>query len=278
MKRLAILLIPILLLLSCRKTTAGSGARSFTGPNPAIEGTLLIREVSHFPAGDSFVTTYQYDAALRLTAMLRSAPPALNLNSNTYYARDDQERIIRRIIMADSIADTMYVFYASPALGIVSYTIDQSGTSYRDSAAYTYNPDHYTLAIAYYPLTVLPAQLGSIDSITYDANGNVSEFRTFMPGTGGQLSLNLGYDFDYDTDINPLYSPDDCRIADEGAAIISPNNQLKQTNQYGDPPLMPGNYVTWTYQYRSDQKPSTAATGGTPASPGSVPVTTFYYQ
>jgi hypothetical protein len=274
MQRIAILLIPILLLQSCKKTNTGAGVRSFTGPNPATEGALLIKEVSRYPDGDSLVITYQYDAAPRLIAMLKSGIDGYN----TYYDRDSKERITQRIIIQNSIADTLDVFYASPTSGVVSYTIDRSGTAYRDSAVYAYNQDHYPLSIAFYPLTVLPVQLGSIDSISYDANGNVTEFRLFTPGTGGPFSLNLGYDFQYDSDINPLYSYDDCRIVDEGAAIISPNNQVKQTNQYGDPPLMPSDYVTLTYQYRPDKKPSSAATGGTADNPGSVPVTTFYYQ
>lgn len=274
MKCIAILLIPILLFQSCKKTTTGAGVRSFTGPNPATEGALLIKEVSRYPDGDSLVITYQYDAALSLVAMLKSGMDGYN----TYYDRDSKERITRRIIVQGSIADTLYVFYASPTLGVVSYTIDQSGTANRDSAVYAYNQDHYPLSIAFYSLTVLPVKPASIDSISFDANGNVTEFRLFTPGTGGQFSLNLGYVFQYDSDINPLYSYDDCRIVDEGAAVISPNNQVKQTNQYGDPPLMPSDYVTLTYQYRPDKKPSSATTGGTADNPGSVPVITFYYQ
>jgi hypothetical protein len=275
MKRLAILLI-LVLLLSCKKTTTtgtSTGTRSFTATNPATEGALLTKEVDQFPDGDSLVITCKYDAALRLTAMLKTG----FLGDTTYYTRDDQERITRMIANLDGISDTSYVFYTSPASGIVSYTRGHFG-AVQDSEVYNYNQDHYPLSIAFYPLTVLPVQLGSIDSITYDANGNVTEFRLFTPGTGGQFSLNLGYDFQYDNDINPLYSYDDCRIADEGAAIISPNNQVKQTNQYGDPPLMAGDYVTWTYQYRPDKKPSSAATGGTADNPGSVPVITYHYQ
>ena len=267
MKSLAILLITVLPLLSCKKTTTGTGARSFTTPNPATEGALLVKEVDRFPDGDSLVVAYEYDAARRLTAMHKTG----SLGYDTYYSRDNRERITRMIITQGGIPDTIDVFYASPTLGVVSYTLGHFNTS-QDSEVYHYNQDHYTTSIAIYSLTVLPAQLGSIDSISYDANENVTEFRLFTPGAGGQFSLNLGYDFQYDNDINPLYSYDDCRIVDEGAAIISPNNQLKQTNQYGDPPLIPSDYVTLTYQYRPDKKPSSAATGGTADNPDEVPL------
>ena len=275
MKSLAILLITVLPLLSCKKTAtgAGSGARSFTAPNPATEGALLVKEVDQYPDGDSLVVTYQYDAALRLTAMLKTG----FLGDTTYYTRDGKERVTRMITTQNGIPDTIDVFYSSPTLGVVSYTRGHFG-AVQDSEVYQYNQNHYPLSIAFYLLTVLPVQLGSVDSISYDGNGNVTEFRLFTPGTGGQFSLNLGYDFQYDNDINPLYSYDDCRIVDEGAAIISPNNQVKQTNQYGDPPLMPGDYVTSTYQYRPDKKPSSAATGGTADNPNEVPVITYYYQ
>jgi hypothetical protein len=290
MKRLAILLVPMLLirillipmlltpilpLLSCKKTGGpGTGARSFTAPNPATQGALLTEEVDRFPDGDSLVITYQYDAARRLIAMLKTGFSG----NNTFYTRDDEERITRMITTQDSISDTIDVFYASPTLGVVSYTLGHFG-EVQDSEVYHYNQDHYTTSIAFYSLTVLPAQFGGLDSITYDANGNVAQFQTGTPEPGGQFSLNLGYDFQYDNDINPLYSYDDCRMVNEEAAIISPNNQMKQTNHYGgNPPPLPSDYVTYTYRYRSDKKPSSAATGGTAASANEVPVTTYYYQ
>jgi hypothetical protein len=202
MKRFVLSLIPVLLLLSCKKNTggAGTGARSFTAPNPATEGALLIKEVDRFPDGDSLIITYQYDAALRLTAMIKTGSPGYN----TYYTRDDQERITRMITTQDGFSDTIDVFYASPASDVVNYTLGHFGAA-QDSEVYQYNQDHYPLSIAFYPLTVLPVQLGSVDSISYDAGGNVTEFRLFTPGAGGQFSLNLGYDFQYDNDINPLY-------------------------------------------------------------------------
>jgi hypothetical protein len=274
MKQLAIFTCCCLPLLACNKNITRSGIRSFTGPNPATEGSLLLKQVTLFPDGDTLVVSYDYDAAKQLTAMHKTG----FLPYDTYYERDAMERITRRIVIQDTATDTLDVSYASPTLGIVGYTLERTADGFRDSAAYTYNPNHYAVSIAIYSLTVLPAQLGSVDSISYDANGNVTAFRTFMPGTGGQFSLNLGYEFQSDNDVNPLYSPDDCRIADEGAVIISPNNQLKQTNQYGDPPLLPGNYVTWTYQYRSDRKPSTSTPGGTAISPGAGGITTYIYQ
>lgn len=278
----AIALISLFLpLLACKKKSlAGAVTRSFTAPNPATEGSLLTKEVDRFPDGDSLVITYEYDAADRLTAMRKTG----SLGYDTYYYRDGQERITRTIVTQnnvadtlDNVADTLDVWYADPVLGIVGHTIEHNGAPF-DSAVYAYNQFHYTVCIAHYLLTALPAQLGSADSVSYDPNGNVTAFRTFMPGAGGQFSLNLGYEFQYDNETNPLYSYDDCRMDTEGAGIISPNNQLKQTNQYGDPPAMPDNYVTLTYQYRPDKKPQSATTGGTAVTADEVPVITYYYQ
>lgn len=262
------------LALACKKTGTGTGGRVFNGPNPATEGDLLIKEVSLFPDGDSSVVGLQYDAAKRLTAM----PIAGFLPYTRYFYRDAGERIVSEIVTSGTAADTFDVHYTSTDSDLVSYTIHHAGPALRDSAVYTYNQAHYTISIALYSLTVSPAQLSSVDSLSYDANGNIVQSRTFQPGPGGQLSLNLGYEYEYDTEINPLYSPDDCRIPDEGAAILSPNNILKQTNHYGDPPVLPSDYVTMTYQYRTDQKPSSSATGGTAIGPGSAPMTTYYYQ
>lgn len=265
----------LFLLSSCGKTTTGSGTgvRSFTAPNPATEGALLIRQVDNWGGGDSVVTTFQYDSGRLLTAIHSTG----TLPYDTYYYRDNQGRITESLDIQENDSDIVQVWYASTSSGIISYTIEQSGPTFRDSAVYTYNQDHYPISIASY--TTAPVQFSGIDSFSWETGGNLTRLQSFIPAANGQLSLNIGYDFTYDNDINPLFSYDDSRLPVEWYTSASPNNLLVQTNHYGTT-LLPDNNVTVTYQYRSDKKPASSARGGTAISVNGNPVvqTTYYYQ
>jgi hypothetical protein len=265
-----------LLLTSCKKESVSSAVRSFTAPNPATEGSLLVRQVDNWGVGDSTVTSFQYDMSRRLTAVHSTG----TLPYDTYYYRDNQDRIIESINVESNDSDIVKLSYASPTLGIISYAIEQSGPAFWDSAVYTYNQDHYPVSIATYIITATPAQFGGVDSFYYDATGNLTQLQSFTSNGNGQLSLNIGYDFEYDNDINPLFSTDDSRLPVEWYLSASPNNLLKQTNHYGNPPLRPDDEVTVTYQYRPDKKPSISARGGTALSTNGNPVvqSTYYYQ
>jgi hypothetical protein len=265
-----------LLLTSCKKESIDSNVRSFTASNPATEGALLIRQVDNWGGGDSTVTSFQYNSDRRLTAVHSTGI----LPYDTYYYRDNQGRIIESINIEDNDSDIIHVSYASPSLGIISYAIEQSGPAFRDSSIYAYNQDHYPISITTYIISATPAQFGGIDSFSYDASGNLTQLQSFTSNGNGQLSLNIGYDFEYDNDINPLFSFDDSRLPVEWYTSVSSNNLLKQTNHYGNPPLRPDDDVTITYQYRPDKKPSTSARGGTALSTNGNPVvqSTYYYQ
>jgi hypothetical protein len=197
-----------------------------------------------------------------------------------YYYRDSQGRITESINIEANDSDIVKLWYASPSLGMIDYAIEQSGPSFRDSAVYTYNQDRYAVSIATYIISATPVQFGGIDSFTYDAMGNLTQLQSFTSDGNGQLSLNIGYDFEYDIDINPLFSSDDSRLPVEWYTSASPNNLLKQINHYGNPPLRPDDDVTVTYQYRPDKKPSTSARGGTALSTNGAAVvqSNYYYQ
>lgn len=128
----------------------------------------------------SSVFGLQYDAAKRLTAM----PITGFLPYTRNFYRDAGERIVSEIVISGSSADTFDVHYASTDPDLVDYAIHHAGSVPHDSAVYTYNQNRYTISIVLYSMTVLPAQLGSVDSLSYDADGNITQFRTFQPGPG----------------------------------------------------------------------------------------------
>jgi hypothetical protein len=264
---------------SCKKQHSAGGASGridSAGTSPIL-GVLLVKQVDAWVNGDTVVSVYDYNAARLLVAEhVTGANPF-----DRYYNRDDAGRIVQRVWVADGDSDSRNVVYADASSGKIAYTLEISGSgssTYRDSEVYVYSRNDRPNKIGIY---VMPAAVyAGYDSLTYDAAGNLSQFLVFGVGSDGLFVLNIGYHFQYDNEINPLFSYDDARLTDEWGLSASPNNLLTQTNQYGDPPLRPSDDVVATYLYRSDKKPATATRGGTALSASGTIVlnTTFYYQ
>jgi hypothetical protein len=272
----------VLLVAGCKKQTSLSAGRNYNGANPATEGSLLMRQVVHYASGnDSLEIDYQYDAALRITTQAFSGLP--NAPAYTYqYHRDDQERIIQTVIIQGDGSGELNVHYTDATSGKVAYALrlDETTTgTYSDSESYAYNAQGYVQKIAVWAASTGRSFPGSYDSFTYDAAGNLAQYLIYDSTGPGLYALNIGYRFQHDSAINPLFSYDDARLADEWI-ITSPNNVTQQTNTYGSPPVMPGNDVIQTWQYRSDKKPASCSIGGSAISLGSSPVqiATYYYQ
>ena len=234
-----------------------------------------MKQVDAWVNGDTSVTVYQYNAARLLIAEhVTGANPY-----DRYYSRDGLGRIVQSVWVDEGDSDIRNVRYADASSGRVVYTQEISGSgpsAYRDSEVYVYGANDKPMRIGIY---VMPAAaFAGYDSLTYDGSGNLAQFLFYTREE--PLTLNIGYDFQYDNAINPLFSYDDARLTDEWYLSASPNNYRIQTNHYGDPPLRPSDDVVATYVYRSDKKPATATRGGTAmSSNGSIVLnTTFYYQ
>jgi hypothetical protein len=263
--------------VSCKKqhSASGVGGRIDSAGVSPILGALLVRQVDAWVGGETSVTVYQYNGARLLIAEhVTGANPY-----DRYYNRDGLGRIAQRVWVIAGDSDIRNVVYADGSSGKVAYTQEISGSgpsAYRDSEAYVYGGDDRPIRIGIY---VMPAAAYvGYDSLTYNATGNLAQFLYYEGGN--PFTLNIGYDFQYDNAINPLFSYDDARLTDEWYLFASPNNYLIQTNHYGDPPLRPSDDVVATYVYRSDKKPATATRGGTALSSNGTIVlnTTFYYQ
>jgi hypothetical protein len=269
--------LALVLGVSCRKqySDGGAGGRTDAAGTSPIQGVLLVKQVDAWVNGDSTVTVYQYDAARLLIAEHVVGANAFD----RYYFRDGIGRIVESLWVDEGDSDIRNVVYADASSGKIAYTreISGSGTSaYLDSEAYVYGENGKPGRVDIFPLPAIAN--AQYDSFTYDAAGNLVQFLFYEGGT--PFVLNLGYDFEYDNDINPLFSYDDARLTDEWYSCSSPNNNLIQTNHYGDPPLMSSDNVVQTYTYRSDKKPATSTRGGTALSSNGATVlnTTFYYQ
>jgi hypothetical protein len=269
--------LALALAVSCKKQYSGSGAGGRTDPAgiSPIQGALLVKQVDAWVNGDSMVTIYEYDAARLLIAEHVTGTNPFD----RYYYRDGLGRIVQRLWVDEEDSDIRNVVYADASSGKVAYTREVSGSgasAYWDSEAYVYGANGKPIRIDIFAAPALA--YAQYDSFTYDAAANLAQFLFYEGGT--PFVLNLGYDFQYDNAINPLFSYDDARLTDEWYSSSSPNNNLIQTNHYGDPPLMPSDNVVQTYTYRSDKKPATSTRGGTALSSNGAIVlnTTFYYQ
>lgn len=263
--------------VSCKKQTSAGGAGGRTDPAgiSPIPGALLVKQVDAWVNGDTTVTVYQYDAARLLIAEhVTGANPF-----DRYYNRDGLGRIVQRVWVEEGDSDIRNVVYADASSGKIAYTLEISGSgssAYRDSEVYVYGGNDKPVRVGIFPVPA--SAYAQYDSFAYDAAGNLTQLLYYEGGN--PFVLNIGYDFEYDNGINPLFSYDDARLTDEWGLSASPNNVLIQTNQYGDPPLRPSDDVIETYVYRSDKKPATATRGGTALSTNGAIVlnTIFYYQ
>jgi hypothetical protein len=265
--------------VSCRKQTSRAG-RSYTAGNPATEGSLLVKKVDAWTNGANDSTTYGYDAARRLIAE-HEVGIGLYPDDILYY-RDDQERITKWTSAANGDSGVTDVYYSDANSGKVAYTLltgESSGGPLFDSAVYVYNQQNYPVRISDFISNTQPYP-SDYDSFTYDGAGNLSQYLIYDSSGPGVYKLNIGYQFQYDNKINPLFSYDDARLVFEWDIAFSPNNLVKQTNIYGNPPQRPSDDVTLTWHYRSDQKPGSSAEAGSAISITGAPVvySTYYYQ
>jgi hypothetical protein len=266
--------------ISCKKqdSASGAGGRTDSAGISPILGALLVRQLDAWVSGDSTVTVYAYNTArLLVVEHVTGANPF-----DRYYNRDGLGRITQRVWVQEGDSDIRNVVYADSSSGKIAYTLENSGSgasAYRDSEVYVYGAVDRPVRIAIYAASGTPAY-NAYDSCTYDAAGNLAQFFYYESTNGGPFSLNIGYGFQYDNAINPLFSYDDARLTDEWGLSSSPNNLLIQTNHYGDPPVLPSDDVVEIYVYRSDKKPAAATRGGTALSTnGSIVLnSTFYYQ
>jgi len=242
------------------------------GMGDSLTGNLLVRSVSLWsdgttPAADSIVTEYTYNDSGRLVKKEVTGQHPI------HYRRDAQQRItgITAVLPGGDTAYTK-VFYTGATSTQVAYLLHGkfSAATPLDSIVYTYAGGHVsnTYLYIYSSGTV---QFSGFQKWQFDAQGNVTQSRQYTSDS----TFNIGYTFEYDGKANPLYSADDARLQDEWGYTCSPNNIIKQNNEYSGG--MPGDYVTYTYLYNSNNAPVTGQHIG-PAIGSQTEALRFYYR
>jgi hypothetical protein len=126
-----------------------------------------------------------------------------------YYNRDSLQRITDIISVNGADSSILRVWYADASSGKVAYTKARStnqGAAYQDSSVYAYNSKGQVTRITLYNLSQAPYLIDDYYSYAYDEKGNLKQLQRYLPDGSGNFVMNLGFDFEYDDKINPLFS------------------------------------------------------------------------
>lgn len=248
-----------LYLTACQREASLPSEDHGTEGNDSTPAGLLIKTVSRWsdngtPAADSTVIEYTYNSAGKLIAQQSPGEEPLR------YYRDALQRITKMAYIA-SPGDTGYtkVFYAGPSSMQVAYTVDgrTSTPTLSDSIVYTYMGGHVRY-IYLYVNNSGQMEFSGFQKWEFDTQGNATRLDNYTSDS----TYNIGYTFEYDNKTNPYYSPgDDVRLHAEWGYACSPNNIVKQNNEYEFGTIR--DYVSFDYVYNSNNTPVIWLYGGT---------------
>jgi YD repeat-containing protein len=273
MRTLPLLLIIFItsMLFSCQQELDNIDI-SGNGNTDSTTSKLLIRTVAYYNLNnDSIVTNYQYNTKGNL---IKQSNNDGSVTGVIGYLRDDKERILKiENTTSSGVSLVTEVYYSNENTGNVAYSVtyDTSNINKRiDSTVYSYENNKLSKTILYTPWTDIMAA-SYYYTLNYDAKGNVVQVRGFTINADGTSSFNIGYDYLYDTNLNPFYSHDDIRnIYNWGNG--SPNNITKLILHYNTINSS-DDYVNSEYQYDEKGTPVKVAWSG----PFTVTNTMYYY-
>jgi hypothetical protein len=264
-------IILISLSLSCQQELDNTDMVENGNIDSAIN-KLLIKTVAYYNLNnDSIVTNYQYNAKGNLIKLSNNDG---SVTGEIDYLRDDKERIVKIENTASSgVSLITEVHYTNSTTGNVAYSVtyDTSNINKRiDSTVYKYENNRLSKTTIYTPwANTMSASY--YYNLSYDAKGNIIQVRGFTINSDGTSSFNIGYDYLYDTYLNPFYSHDDIRnIYNWGNG--SPNNITKLIHHYNTTNSN-DDYVNSEYQYDEKGRPVKVAWSG----PFTVTNTMYYY-
>jgi hypothetical protein len=249
-------------------------------PNPN-QGTL--RRLVTVASGDSTAVDLSYDASNRLTFYnVTAVDPDENAyvrvtrNSAgivTRYVSNNQGLLSRGL---DSLVTNLFYNTAQSryTYGLAAYT--ESGTTYFDSTAYTYNgAGNLTVKTTYLRVGPSPYVPYQKSEYTY-AGGNVlSEKYYFINATTNVLDLGFTSNHTYDDKVNPLKLGNEALILIDDVLFFG-NNNVSAINVVDD--TDPTNTYTENiaYSYNSANKPASGT--ATQAGGGGTFSLRYYYN
>ncbi|HYK46616.1 MAG TPA: hypothetical protein VEV83_15675 [Parafilimonas sp.] len=249
------------LLISCSKSV-----------NNRVEntGSSSVQFISVNGSNDSTTYNYSFDEQGYLVKqqVLANTPV---LYPVWEYTRDEQKRIIKITRFGSGDTLILNVNYANG--NEVSYAVEYSSkdpSKITDSMTYEYADGKVQRLDVYLSPTASSEQATYYFTYEYAAS-NLSKVHSFWLNDG-TYSESLGFDFEYDDKVNPLFSPDDIFMGmgiGGGASYISANNVTRQTNHYG----VYDDYVTYDFTYDSDNRPVSVTWSG----PGIATMYGYYF-
>lgn len=266
MQRLLLLTCLLLVLAACQRDNSFLGRVTDSG--------LLVKQVDKV-GNDSTVTVFIYNPDNQLIEE-RSVSNVTNgsgvVETKSFFARyiRNEAGNITEIIsngflgdLSTSIDTTFHVQYTTQGqVRMIDSTIE-----------YIYNIAGQVIKTNYFNHAGDP-EPAVFGTWAYSPSGNLTQVYFFKRENNGSYGFNIGYNFQYDTKVNPLYDDDKVLLPFKWGLAVSPNNVIQQTTIYPGPASSDQNTIS--YEYKSTGVPATAVFNST-AVQGTKYIT-YYYQ
>ncbi len=234
---------------SCQKDDSQEPAQS------VLSDQLLKKAVYSWPDGQT-AWDFNYNADDKLLGVLIT-DLRTGKTDKKEFLRDNQNRIARIAITGNGVQTLRDIVYSGSSANTILYSSGISG-ALRDSIVYSYDAAGLVSAINMYGNRkndgTITATLNLLvkKTFTYTAGGNLENIFVYTDhDSNGSFTLNFNYQFSYDTQTNPLYSPVDAAalIDDFWYLIASPNNVVRHVNKYGVQYPREDDDINYTYTY-----------------------------
>jgi hypothetical protein len=267
MNKLILCFLSVIILSSCQKEFSESNDGGQPTEDSSGNKRLVMQKmISGTNFSDTLTTEYGYNNAGKLETetytgkVVESNGTVKIRTSYTRYYRDAMDRILkiaRKGYFSDNVsnADTLfeYITYTSATStkiasinnGALIYEYNSLGQVYKTSS---YMP---------WPNPGDPLKLVVYHLYSYNAKGNLTKREEYVPDANGAFRINITSTFEYDDKKNPLHSTDDA-LLEWRSAWMSPDNVVKQSNDYADP-LSTDDQIITIYEYSADGFPYSGA-------------------
>ncbi len=170
------------------------------------------------------------------------------------YHRDNNGKITRVGDLTDSIY--LLVEYENNS-SRVKRVFDNRDIFYTE---FVYNSENRIEQLRFFqrfPATTDPYKLMSYHTHKFDANGNLTEkIYNQDDDSDGDFETPLKIYFYYDNKVNPLF-PIDEPLFNDYWSLTSPNNTLRQINEYSPGGIVTKDTINYVYTYNVDGRPVT---------------------
>lgn len=250
----------VFLLVSCSKEVSNEPSHRIALTDSSSAGLLQKMVVTYIPENfENTLIEFTYDDAGRPISR-ETAFKIKDANGNITtktelrkFHRDNEGKITRIGELADSVY--MLVEYENNSSKVKKVSDNRD----RFYTEFVYDANNRIEKLNFYQRSPGPAdpyKLLSFHTHKFDSNGNLLE-KIFNQDddNNGTWETPLKVYFSYDNRINPVYHVDDALFPDNWS-LNSPNNTLRQINEYAGPPMR--DTLNYVYTYDSQDRPVTS--------------------